>query len=162
MIATFCCLRQLRAPWNLVLLTVFTLSFAYILSQLTTIYADRYGGPLVLQAVIYTAIIVLALTFYTFIARIDFSTLVGILIVVVVCFIMFGISCIFTWNPVLYTLYCTLGVIVAGILLIIDTQTIVDGDRGIGLDDYVLGALILYIDIMRLFLWILRALGSRK
>jgi FtsH-binding integral membrane protein len=57
-----------------------------------------------------------------------------------------------------------LGAILAGILLIIDTQMIVGGERSfqISMDDYVLGALVLYVDIIRLFLYILRAMGKKK
>jgi len=59
------------------------------------------------------------------VSKTDFNTWFGIVIVVVVAFIAFGISCALTYNPILYSLYCTFGVILAGIILIIDTQMIV-------------------------------------
>jgi FtsH-binding integral membrane protein len=64
-------------------------------------------------------------------------------------------------SPVLHTLYCTLGVIVGGIILVIDTILIADETRGCTLDDPLLGALILYLDIIRIFLYILMAMGKR-
>jgi hypothetical protein len=60
------------------------------------------------------------------------------------------------WSPFLTNLYCSLGVILFGIYLVIDTQMIIGGKRfSISYDDYVLGALILYIDIIQIFLYIL-------
>lgn len=117
-----------------------------------------------IQAVAITIALVIGLTAYAFITRTDFTTWIGIIVVVLICFIFFGITCAVQWNPILYSLYCTFGAIIAGILLIIDTQMIVGGERAfqISMDDYVLGALILYVDIVRLFLYILRAMGGGR
>ena len=52
-----------------------------------------------------------------------------------------------------------MGVILFGIYLVIDTALILQGGKyGLTIDDYILGALILYIDIINLFLFILRLL----
>jgi len=112
-------------PSNLIILIAFTICFSYIISYTTSIYALKYGGPLVIQIFIITIALVLALTIYAFVSKTDFNTWFGIVIVVVVAFIAFGISCALTYNPILYSLYCTFGVILAGIILIIDTQMIV-------------------------------------
>ena len=148
----------------MILLLVFVLSFSYILSYTTTYYANVYGGQLVIEACAITMTIVAALTVYALFTPTDFTTWVGIVIVVVVCFTFFGVSVAVRWNQTLYSLYCALGAILAGILLIIDTQMIVGGERSfqISMDDYVLGALVLYIDVVRLFLYIMRAMGSKK
>lgn len=153
-----------RYPYNLALLVLLTLCFSYIISYTTSLYANVYGGSLVIQAVAITMALVVGLTIYAFVARTDFTTWIGIVIVVLICFIFFGITCAVSWNPILHSLYCTLGAILAGILLIIDTQMIIGGERSIeiSMDDYVLGALIIYIDIVRLFLYILMAMGSKR
>jgi FtsH-binding integral membrane protein len=79
---------------------------------------------------------------------------------ILIALIMFGIFC--AWSPILNNLYCCLGVIVFGIYLVIDTQLIIGGKRlEISMDDYVVGALILYMDIIQIFLFLLR-LFSRK
>jgi FtsH-binding integral membrane protein len=71
---------------------------------------------------------------------------------------MMGIFCI--WFDFLTNLYCCFGVILFGIYLVIDTQMIIGGRRfEISTDDYVLAALVLYIDIIQLFLYILRMLS---
>jgi FtsH-binding integral membrane protein len=52
---------------------------------------------------------------------------------------------------------------VYSIYLIIDTQLILGGkNQELTLDNYVLGAVLLYIDIIQLFLQILKILGKRK
>lgn len=49
------------------------------------------------------------------------------------------------------------------VYLIIDTQLIMGGrEKELTMDNYVLGAVILYIDIIRLFLEILRIFGKRN
>ena len=113
----------------MILLLAFVLCFSYILSYTTTYYANTYGGQIVIEACAITMAIVIALTAYAFFTRTDFTTWVGIVIVVVVCFAFFGVSVAVRWNKTLNSLYCALGAIVAGILLIIDTQMIVGGER---------------------------------
>ena len=55
---------------------------------------------------------------------------------------------------------CTLGAIVFGIYIIIDTQLIMgNGKYQITMDDYILAALVIYIDIIQIFLYILRLLS---
>ena len=52
-------------------------------------------------------------------------------------------------------------IFVFGFYLIYDTQLIVgDKDRGLSVDDYIIGALSLYIDIIRIFLEILKILNE--
>jgi FtsH-binding integral membrane protein len=101
--------------------------FSYIVSFTTSLYAKNYGGPLVISAAIITIVVVAGLTVYAVFTKTDFTTHIGIIIVVIISFSVFGLLCIGNWNPVLYNLYCALGVIIGGILLILDTQSIVGG-----------------------------------
>ena len=102
------------------------------------------------------------LTLYVFLVKQDMSILIGIVIVVIVAFVCFGITFAFTMSGALHTLWGTFGVILGGIYLVVDMNMIADGDRGCSMDDPWLGALILYIDIMRIFLYMLQALGGSK
>ena len=70
----------------------------------------------------------------------------------------------FFWptSSFLYSLYCALGVLLFGIYLIIDTQMILGGKRiQLSVDEYVAAAMMLYIDVIQIFLYILSML-SRK
>jgi len=116
----------------------------------------------VLVATILTLVLVIALTILAFISGDDdLNIIFGVGVVLIVSFGGFGILCLGKWNPTLYSLYCAIAVAVAGILLLIDTKIITGGksDFDISLDDYVMGALILYADIMRIFLLVLRVVG---
>lgn len=75
---------------------------------------------------------------------------------------MFGIFALIYRDDTIYVMYCAFGIVVYGFYLIIDTQLICGGKTWqLSEDDYIIGALILYIDIIVLFLKIL-ALLSRK
>ena len=55
------------------------------------------------------------------------------------------------------------GALLFGVYVVLDTQMIVGGRRKqFTIDDYILGALMLYIDIVQLFLYILSILGSDR
>lgn len=109
-----------------------------------------------------TLSIVVALTVYAIATPTDFTMMGGFLIVLVMSLIMLGIFSLIAWSPFLDNLYCCLGIFVAGLYLVYDTQMIVGGRRlSISIDDYVIGALMLYLDIIQIFLYLLE-LFSRK
>ena len=57
---------------------------------------------------------------------------------------------------------CTLGVFLFGVYLIVDTQMIIGGKRyELTLDDYIVGALVLYLDIIMIFIYLLQIFGGR-
>lgn len=107
--------------------------------------------------------IVLALTVYAIFTPTDFTIKWGIVIVILMAMLMLGIFSIFLWwSPFLHNLYCCLGVIVFGIYLVIDTQLIIGGRRlEMSMDDYVIGALILYMDVIQIFLYLLELLKKK-
>ena len=66
-------------------------------------------------------------------------------------------------NPFVNNLIAVVFGVIYMAYLIIDTQLIMGNrKRQITLDNYVLGAVFIYIDIVGLFLQILRILGSRR
>ena len=105
----------------------------------------------------------IALTVYAMFTKEDFTIKWGIVIVILAAMLMLGIFSLFAWSPFLDNLYCCLGVIMCGIYIVIDTQLIIGGKRlAISMDDYVVGALILYMDIITLFLYLLELLSKKK
>ena len=147
---------------KIIILFLINICFSYVISFCTSYYASIYGAPLVVECMVLTAGLVSALTLYTFIVKVDYSVLACIIIVVVFCFMLFGISFAFTMSGTLHTLYGTFGVIIGAIILVVDTDWIANGDRDCSLDDPVMGALILYIDIIRIFMYMLMALGKKN
>ncbi|RYG43956.1 hypothetical protein EON67_12300 [archaeon] len=160
-IALTCCRGVARkVPGNYICLFVFTLAEAYLLGTI----ASYYTTTSVAWALGATVLLTLALTAFAWQTRIDFTTMSGSLFVILIAFIMFGIWSAIFRSQVLQTLYAALGVIVFGIFLVYDTQLIVGGKhRAVSLtsDEYIFAALNLYIDIVQLFLYILRLFGSR-
>merc|ERR1719414_1114998 len=63
----------------------------------------------------------------------------------------------------LQTVCCCLGILRFSFYLIYDTQMIMGkGELRLGVDDYVYGALQLYLDIIQLFLYILELLDGKR
>jgi len=56
---------------------------------------------------------------------------------------------------------CCIFVVIYGVYLVIDTQLIVGKGRwSLDMEDYIVGALMLYVDIIGLFLYLLRIVGA--
>ena len=85
----------------------------------------------------------------------------------VVCLAMLPlcILCLCMRTQFMYSLYCCCGALLYAIYLIIDTILITGGKQTsnikINMDDYIIGALMLYLDIVMLFVYILRILGNK-
>mmetsp|Transcript_1293 Transcript_1293/g.114 ORF Transcript_1293/g.114 Transcript_1293/m.114 type:complete len:86 (-) Transcript_1293:5-262(-) len=78
----------------------------------------------------------------------------------VLCFVglFLFLMVIITGSREMYLIYLGFGVILYSLYLIYDTQLIVGKDEyhfKISIDDYILGAMVLYIDIIMLFIKIL-------
>lgn len=98
---------------------------------------------------------VISLTIYALTTKTDFTICGAMIFVISACFLMFGL---FSWimGPTARLIYCTFGVILFGLYLVIDTQLVCGGKRySLGKDDYIYGAIILYLDILNIFLYIL-------
>ena len=70
---------------------------------------------------------------------------------------------IFTRSDFLTALLAIAIAAIYSLYLVIDTQLVIKREgTGLTLDNYVLGAVLLYLDIIRLFIQILKVLGKRK
>ena len=70
-------------------------------------------------------------------------------------------QCLFTlvlyicgYDSFIVSAWCILGVVITGIYIVLDLVALGD-NRQFGYDDYILGALMLYLDLVRLFYYIL-------
>ena len=62
----------------------------------------------------------------------------------------------------MWIIYNLLGVLIYSVYLIYDTQLLAGGKRyQLSLDDYVVAALIVYLDIIMIFLYLLQLLGGK-
>jgi protein lifeguard len=141
-------------PTNYILLFIWTICEGYMVATVTS-----FNPPeIVLMAAALTAAVSVGLTVYAWTTKTDFTFLGGFLFVLTFVMFMWGIL-ILIFGYFLYTLYCLFGVLLFSIYLIFDTQLIL-GRFGMQyeIDDYILAALNIYIDIIQLFLFILSLL----
>ena len=109
------------------------------------------------------AVLCLGLTLFAFQTKFDFTYCSGILFVLLLNLIIFGILAAILPSDVLNTTYCVLGTLLFSVYLVVDTQLIMGGNKtyAISPEEYIFAALNLYLDIINLFLYILRLVGKK-
>ena len=162
-ITIICCRKPARkVPLNYFLLLLFTLCEAYIVSNLCSYYALSQPGVIVLAG-LGTVLITFACTIYAFTTKTDFTLMGGFIFVLCMALL---ILVMFTWvlriNSILQNCIISLCIFVFGIFLIYDTQLIVGkGRHKLSIDEYVIAALILYVDIITIFVYMLSLLSDK-
>lgn len=155
------CSRTLArtVPVNYILLSLFTVSMTYYLMLICAWYTPES----VLFALALTIAATVGLTVYAWKTKTDF-TYCGFFLFSF-CFILFftGLFCLCFMSYYMLLVYEALGVCLFSLYLIYDTQLVV-GQMGqkFSIDDYVLAALNLYIDIIQLFLKLLSIFGKAR
>ena len=146
-------------PRNFILLGLFTITQAIML-----MYVTAFSNPTdVLIALILTAAIVVSLTIYAFKTKTDFTICGGMLFMLLMVLFVASIMAIFIQNKIFEIAVSSFSVILFGIYLIYDTQLVVGKHSNkLSVDDYIIGALSLYIDIIQIFLEILKILAAAQ
>ncbi|KAL0213830.1 hypothetical protein P9112_006014 [Eukaryota sp. TZLM1-RC] len=153
-IASFVCIFALYCvknnyPINLIVLGVFTLCESFLVGFITLFYDQA----VVSQAVWTTALIFVGLTIYAFTTKTDFTTMHGVAFSLLLALVIISIFGMFSDSEFLHLAIAWFGVCLFSLYIIIDTQIIM---KDLSLDDYVLGAIMLYLDIINLFLYLLK------
>ena len=156
-----CCVKKAgRPPLDSILLFLFVISFSYIISFCCSAVVDSLDEPVVPIAIAATVAISIVLTIYAFLCKENWKALIGILMVCVAVAFTLGIALIFTRMSILVVILCALGVVIHGIYLVIITKMIIGGEiAGFPMDAPILASLLLYLYIMRIFLYILALAG---
>lgn len=152
------CFRALsrKVPLNYILLIIFTLLESVMISYTIV----EYDPKVVISAAILTILAVSGLTAYACLSSDDYTQLGGILVASLA--VLFGLGILsFAFGGFTRILYCALGVVTFSVYLIYDTQ-LISGKLGteFDIDEYIFAALNIYLDIVRLFIYILRILGE--
>lgn len=155
-IALTCCGDSVRRkyPTNYILLGVFTAAT----SVMVGVVASTYAPDTVALAAGLTFAIFLGLTAFAIQTKIDFTPFNQGCCTLMWGLILFGLTCAFFPGQAARNLYAALGAILFSFFLIVDTQLLIGGGRevSIGVDDYVMAALQLYLDVVNLFLKLLQ------
>lgn len=156
-----CCESVARSyPVNMILLILFTIFESFLVGTISSVYDTET----VLIAVGITAVVVIAITIFAFQTKYDFTGMGTYLFVFSIVLLAFGFLTIFLHSKILNLVYAALGAVLFSFYLVFDTQLMLGGKHkySISPEDYIMAALNLYIDIIQLFLMILRLVGAAR
>ena len=142
-------------PQNLVFLSGFTLMEAYSISVATSYFDARY----VLQALVLTLGAFVALTVFACQTKYDFTHWAPYLLGALWFLVMFGfVATFFPFNSAVDTAYCVIGALLFCGYIIFDTQMVM---RHHHVEEEIAAAISLYLDVLNLFMFILRILNNQ-
>ena len=119
-----------------------------------------YNAAVIQEALVLTLVIFGALTMYVFTSKKDFSFLSGFLIVGLVAVIAGSLLNVFFFqSPMGEFVISGAGVILFSGFILYDTSNIL---RNYDVEDYTSATLALYLDLLNLFLFLLRLLNNRN
>lgn len=158
-VLTCCGNIRRKHPWNLVALSILTLSLSYLVGMI----ASFHDTDLVILAVGITAVVCFTVVIFSLQTKYDFTSCHGVLFVCLVVLVLLSILCIFLRNRILHIVYSGLGALLFTCFLAVDTQMVL-GNKELALspEEYVFAALNLYLDIINIFLYILAILGKSR
>ncbi|XP_071053216.1 protein lifeguard 4-like [Onthophagus taurus] len=148
-------IKRKDTPTNFILLTAFTVVLAYSLG-VTITYFEK---AVVLQALGLTVLIVAVLTLFTFQTKYDLSSMHSILFAGLLILIVGGFMQIFLQSTVFEIILSLGGAFIFSIFIIVDTQMIMEK---LSAEEYILATINLYLDIVNLFIYILRLLEAMR
>ncbi|XP_034109688.1 protein lifeguard 1-like [Drosophila nasuta] len=150
-----CCETARRSyPINFICLGLFTFTMSLLLGAISS----TMDANLVLMAVGVTAVLVIALSIFAIQTKYDFTAWRGVMIAVVVCLLLLALAGGFLRETFGETAVSIFGALIASFLLIYDTQLIIGGTHKYQFspEEYIFAALTLYVDCVRIFLYVLR------
>ncbi|XP_036395894.1 protein lifeguard 3-like [Megalops cyprinoides] len=149
-----------RFPWNVILLSIFTLAMSYM----TGTIASYYSTKAVFLALGITMIVCILVTIFCFQTKVDITKCTGLLCILGMVFIVTGIITAvvlaFKYVPWLQMVYAAIGAIVFTLFLVYHTQLLIGNRKhAISPEEYVYAALSIYVDIIQIFLFVLQIIG---
>jgi len=167
-LATFitlvCCEGPRRKhPFNLILTGVLTLAIGYM----TAMIAARYKTEIVFFAAAITAAVCGSIIVFASQTKYDFTGWIGPLFVVSMVLLFFGIAAIIVsiFAPgagrIMYLVYAGLAALLFSVYLAVDVQLIIGGKKiELSPEEYILAAIMLFLDIIYIFWMILSLIGG--
>ncbi|KAM9352892.1 protein lifeguard 1 [Symphorus nematophorus] len=154
-----CCdnLRR-QVPLNFIALGLFTIAEGLMLGSV----AVYFHAEAVMWAVGATALVSFALSLFAMQSKWDFTGLNGSLWVFAWTLFSFALLCAILRSQYVYITYACLGTLLFSLYMVFDTQLILGGKHRkyeISPEEYVFAALNLYLDIVTLFLLLLKLIS---
>lgn len=148
-------------PGNIACLGLFTIFESILVGSI----ASTYTTDSVVKALVATVVMTLALTLYAWQTRVDFTAMGGVMLCLLIGVLMFGIWTAIFPSQVGQTAYCAAMAVLFAVFIVYDTQMIIGGkhhSHAFQTDEWVFAALNVYIDIIQLFLQLLRLFVSDR
>ena len=158
-IISLVCFKDLarKVPTNYCLLILFTFCEAYLVSFVCNMTQPK----IVFMAASMTCFITFSLTFYACTTKRDFTIYGSILFLLASVLFLFSIFFLFTHNKLIHIIVSCFGVLIYSFYLIYDTQLLLGNkENAIDTEDYILCSMMLYIDVINIFLYLLDILKS--
>lgn len=144
-------------PWNLLGLSMVTLSLSYMVGTVAS-YHDTAAVVIALGS---TLVISFTIIIFSAQTRLDFTVCNGILLVLSIDLLMFGFFTIFFYSKIVHIVYGCLGALLYAMFLALDCQLVMGRKKyNLNPEEYVFAALIIYLDIIMIFLYILMLIGG--
>jgi FtsH-binding integral membrane protein len=153
-IVALMCMKD-REPYNMYLLGGFTLVEAFLVGTVNTAYCASGQRGIVLEAVFLTGAIFVGLTIFTCKSKVEFSFIGAFLYMGLGALVVWGFLAMIFGVQTGYV-YALLGCIVFSGYILFDTWLIMDK---LSPHEHVLAAIMLYLDIINLFLYLLQLLS---
>lgn len=158
MFVCLCCEDLLRkSPSKYIIYSLFVLAVSYSLS-ITSLYIR---GDILYISIIITTGTTTSLILYSFIATTDFTEYYTYVVAIFMCLIFIGIVNIFFNNTIIQVIISGGGALVFACFIVFDMQMIL-GQKHIkykySIDDFILAAMSLYLDVINMFLYIIQFL----
>jgi len=148
-----------NVPVNYIILTIFTLSYSWIVATICCLYSFRS----VMVSLFLTFVTVFSLSIYALRTKNDFTVCGGTLFICLVLLIFSSLIFMILPIPLTNLIFTYISLVLFSIYLIYDTQLLIgEGRVKYSEDDYILAAINIYLDIIILFLKILQIFGDKK
>ena len=158
LIVLMCCFPR-KFPINYILL----LSFTFFESVCISFITIQYNLVSIILALGITSACSIGLTFYALTTKKDFTVFNGLLCAVLFMFIFGVIIGYYMGIDTDNIIWSIIGGIIFSVYLVFDTQ-LISGEFGkkYSIDDYIIAAINIYLDIINLFIYILKIIGKKQ
>lgn len=147
-------------PTNLVLMFAFTLAESVLVGAITA----QYNTEVVVLAFGITAVVSLSLTAYALQTKYDFTASGGILFSALVTLLVASILAMFFPTNGLRLCIAAAGSLLFSCYIVYDVQLVAAGNHQVKVstDEYVLAAINIYLDVINLFIYMLRIVAASR
>jgi len=143
--------KRHEVPTNYILLALWTICQSYTVG----VVASFFDKDIVVEAFLLTGCVVAGLFMYALQTRRDFTSCGAGLFAILWVLVLGGIIQLFLMSPTMDFVLAIAGAIIFSLFIIYDVQLVM---RHLSAEEYILGTINLYLDIINLFLQMLRIL----